>query len=504
MENQVSGIITVLFCFIGYFFSWKYGINKNYKAALLLLLVCGFILRIYTASDLFLHTWDERYHALVAKNLMKHWLVPTLYDNPVIYLDNKSWISSHIWLHKQPLPLWTMACSMKIFGINEIALRLPSILLTTTGIWLTFNIAKYFFNEKAAFIAAFLYSINGLIIEMTAGRIATDHVDIFFLFFIELAIFFSVLYVQKRKLYFNILVGISIGAAILCKWLPALIVLPIWLLLVLDTQNYTWKELLSQLVLICMVSLAVFLPWQLYIYNAFPEEAAWESSFNIKHITEVLENQGGPFYYFIDKIRINYGELVYIPMIWLFWVSFRNKMRFRYSALIIWIFIPLIFFSLIMTKMQGYILFISPALFIITGGFWCFLSEKEFDVKYKWLRNLVMLLLIALPVRYGIERIKPFQKIDRSPDWVEDLKNLKNKNIQNGIMFNYSEPIDAMFYTDLTVYSDLPDIDLIRDLQSKGYKILMNNKPNIPNEILVIKGIQFVELTEKGANPMQR
>ena len=184
MENQIFGISIITICTIGYYFSFRYNKKDNYFVAILLLLVCGLVLRVYVSSDFFLHTWDERYHALVAKNFMQHPLKPTLYDNPMLPYDYKNWVANHIWVHKQPLPLWFMAGSMWLFGINEIALRLPSILLTTIGIFLTFFIGKYFFSRKTGFLAAFFYSINGLIIELTAGRVATDHIDIFFLFFI--------------------------------------------------------------------------------------------------------------------------------------------------------------------------------------------------------------------------------------------------------------------------------------------------------------------------------
>ncbi|HMG14269.1 MAG TPA: hypothetical protein VK590_02410 [Saprospiraceae bacterium] len=128
MSNLIFGTITISFCSIVNFYSWRFAAKDNYKLALLLLIIAGLALRIYTATDLFLHDWDERYHALVAKNLIQHPLLPTLYDNPVLAYDYKSWSSNHIWLHKQPLPLWMMAFSMYLFGVNEIALRIPSII----------------------------------------------------------------------------------------------------------------------------------------------------------------------------------------------------------------------------------------------------------------------------------------------------------------------------------------------------------------------------------------
>ncbi len=118
---------------------------------------CGLILRVYVSADLFLHECDERYHALVGKNLIQDLLKPTLYNNPVLPFDFKDWTANQIWLHKQPFPVWTMALIMWLFGVNEIALPLPSILLTTIGVWLTFYIASYFFNKKVGYFRLYYF-----------------------------------------------------------------------------------------------------------------------------------------------------------------------------------------------------------------------------------------------------------------------------------------------------------------------------------------------------------
>jgi 4-amino-4-deoxy-L-arabinose transferase-like glycosyltransferase len=495
MSNLVFGILTILMCATGYFFSWRYWTKDNYKIAILLLVICGLLLRIYTSADFFLHAWDERYHALVAKNLIRHPLIPTLYDNPVLTYDYKSWVANHIWVHKQPLPLWGMAASMWLFGVNEIALRLPSILLSTIGIYLMYIIGSYFFNKKTGYLAAFFFSVNGLIIELTAGRVATDHIDIYFLFFVELAVVFSIYFAQKGKMIFNILAGISIGAAILSKWLPALIVLPIWLLLVVDTGKFKPKEILTQFIILIVTSILVFLPWQIYIYHAFPLEARWEAGFNLKHITEALEEQTGPFYYFINKIRINYGELIYLPLLWFLWKTLKNPGDKKRLAISIWFMVPFLFFSYAITKMQAYLLFASPALFIMTAEFWLMLAAYRKNHRLKWAFNLILILLIALPIRYSIERIKPFDKKDRNPQWVNDLKTLNESKITNGILFNYNNPIEAMFYTDITVYQNIPENNILMDLQQKGYHILINDNGNVPERIKTVTGIKTVKLT---------
>ncbi len=497
MSNLLFGILTVSVCAIGYYYSWKYQARNNYKVALLLILVCGLILRIYTSTDFFLHNWDERYHALVAKNLIQHPLTPTLYDNPVLPFDYQNWTANHIWLHKQPLTLWAMALSMWLFGVNEIALRIPSILLSTIGIGLTWSIASWFFNRKIGYLTAFFYSINGLIIELTGGRVATDHIDIFFLFFIELAVFFSIRFAQKQKTVYNIMAGVSIGAAVLSKWLPALIVLPIWLLIVAHSGNMNPKKIFFHFLLLMATSALVFLPWQLYIFNAFPLEANWEASFNFKHLTEVLEEQSGSVFYFIDKIRINYGELIYLPVLWFSWQTFKHLKNKKRLAIFIWFFIPFLFFSFAKTKMQAYLLFTSPALFMMTAEFWHMLNECRVNHKLKWLFNVVLLLLIALPIRYSIERMKPFIKSDRNPQWVVNLREFNDREIGKGVLLNYDKPIEVMFYTNLTAYAYIPDKEVVTDLIFQGYTVIINDTGNIPPEIRTINGVMIEKLLDK-------
>lgn len=495
MDNQVFGIIIISLCALGYYFSWRYLTKDNTNIAVLLLMICGLAIRFYTSTDFFLHTWDERYHALVAKNLIQHPLIPTLYDNPILPYDFKNWAGNHIWVHKQPLPLWSMATSMYIFGVNEIALRLPSIILSTLGIWFTFFIGRYFFNKKIAYLSAFLFSINGLIIELTGGRVATDHIDIFFLFFIELAIVFSILFVQKQKTIFNILAGISIGAAILSKWLPALIVIPIWLLLVWDSGQFKPKQVILQFLVLLTTCILVFLPWQIYIFNAFPLEASWEASFNFKHLTVAIEERTGSIFYFLNRIRINYGELIYLPVIWFLYKTVTNYKDKKRLAIIIWFYVPLIFFSIAKTKMQGYILFTSPALFLMTSEFYFFLADYRKNHKLKWLFSLVLIFLIALPINYMIERVKPFSNRERNPEWVTDLKKLNSKNIENGVLFNYDHPIEAMFYTNLTAYRNIPDQKVISNLIEQGYTIIINDDGNIPGDVKMLNEIIIEQIT---------
>ncbi|HMQ47101.1 MAG TPA: glycosyltransferase family 39 protein [Saprospiraceae bacterium] len=245
MEHFIGGILLILVCGFLCWRAWVFQARHKVWMGVCLLVVSGFLLRAYVAADLYLHPWDERYHALVAKNRMENPFKPMLYKNPVLPYEYKNWAANHIWVHKQPLPLWIMAGSMRLLGCHEWALRLPAVILTCLGILLTFLIGKTLYNDRIGFIAAFLYAIHGLIIELSGGRVATDHIDVFFLFLVELAVWLALEYALSSRRIYTIGCAVATGLAILTKWLPALIVLPLWILFVFHFKKVSPKRHLS-------------------------------------------------------------------------------------------------------------------------------------------------------------------------------------------------------------------------------------------------------------------
>jgi len=268
---------------------------------------------------------------------------------------------------------------------------------------------------------------------------------------------------------------------------------------VLDSGKFTPGYILIQFCLLCAVTVAVFLPWQVYVHHSFPVEAQWESQMNYRHITEVLDQQGGPFYYFFDKARIIFGEIIYLPLTWFCWISFKRRRSFKRVALLVWFLVPFLFFSFVRTKMQGYILFTAPAIFIITGLFWHYLYRYRKVFRVKWVTYSILVLLLALPVRYTIERIKPFQITERSPRWVAELKSL-NEQVEGRkeiVVLNVPRPVETMFYLDCTAYPGIPDSVTLSALAGKGCVVWIRDDGNLPGGIEAIKGVETVNLADQ-------
>src|SRR5215212_9111485 len=107
---------------------------------LIVLLASSFLLKLNHLGHASIKGLDESFHALVAKNLLKHPFTPTLYQRHYIPYDYREWQVNHVWLHKPIVPLWQMAASMALLGTTPLAMRLPSAILSTAAVWLTYAI----------------------------------------------------------------------------------------------------------------------------------------------------------------------------------------------------------------------------------------------------------------------------------------------------------------------------------------------------------------------------
>ena len=475
MENLVFGIVSIGTTVALGYLGWVKFKTEQYQTCLLIIIAIGLILRLFVGTDLFLHEWDERYHALVAMNMIDSPFFPKLYQDPILPYNYQHWGSNHIWVHKQPFPLWCMALSMKVFGVNEIALRIPTILLSTLCIYCTFLIARSFFGIKVALLATFIHAIHGLTIELTGGRVATDHIDVFYLGLIEISILFGLYHAKSRKLTYLVLMSVFCGLAILTKWLPALVVFPIWMTFWLKFQRNNFLGVVKYGLAALVFVLIVAAPWQIWITYQFPIEADWTSKLNVKRIFAGIDGHGQPFYYHFNKIRIIFGEFIYVPMIWILYI-FYKKRRYSFLFLIIWIFVPLLFFSVVKTKMQAYLLFTAPAFFILTALFFRYLYFIHRKTSTPKLLMLLMVGLLLLPARYAVERIKPFSIRDRNPDWAIALRKFDQQLLpdEKYVLFNEDRPIEAMFYCQsLTAYPNLPDREKIQEIREAGYLVFV-------------------------------
>jgi 4-amino-4-deoxy-L-arabinose transferase-like glycosyltransferase len=437
-------------------------------------LLAAFLIRTDAGWTRSLHDWDERFHALVAKNLLTDPFKPTLYRNPAVEYDYRDWTSNHVWLHKPPGALWPMAGSMAVFGVNEIAMRLPGVLLSCAAVWLTFLIGRLLFTPGIALLAAGFHAVNGFLVALAAGRRVADHVDTALIAFVELGIWAALRHARNRRVTMLLLSGVALGAGLLTKSLPALLI--VLVAFVVFVQQESISRAVAKCVAITIIGVAVAAPWTVYISAMFPREAAAAGLYALMHVSHTLEGHQPRLFAYVAEMPRFFGELVWIPLAAVAVAAVRDRAP-ELRTLLAWVAIPYVAFSVARTQLPGYVMTAAPAMFLIQAYFWFDLRRRLAAVPPGWRCTAIIALLIVLtvlPARYLLEPTGALERRDRSPAAFRELRTLESRlQLPDAVIFNMPMPIEAMFYSPYTAYRQMPTDDQIRALTAQGRTVVI-------------------------------
>jgi len=509
----------VLFC-VSLFFHFN---GKN-RIALFFLFCTALSLFIFAALlDPYLNLWDERIHALVAKNSMDNLLKPEFFQHPYVTECNYlNWTSAHIWLHKQPLFIWQMALSMKLFGVNEFALRLPSVLMAAGSVLIGYRIGKLLINEKVAYYTAISITFSWFLLNLVSGYEGIEHNDVCFFFYVSASLWSFIEYIQSnRKWKWVIWIGFFAGCAVLTKWLTGLLIFFTWGVYILSTygfkiKQWKWTHILTAVV-ICSV---IFVPWQIYILTHYYDAALFEYQYNSKHLFEQIEGQNTHFFFHFEKIPYLYlGHKQLTPegttslrtlviilnaVILIFGLSrlvfFIKKRNIRITILSTLLFIYL-FFSFATTKMPAYTLIIGMIWFISLGMFIDFIMQYiSLWLRKKSIKMMIQTFFLLLFSFYMLNFTRIRNQHTDDTIWRQDMitnkatfLRIKEQLPPNAIVFNLrgsgiyghnGQYIEASFYIDRDVYPLPPKKETIQTLKSKGFIPVYISKHPLPDYIL--------------------
>ena len=482
------------------------------KLSVVFLLFFAFLINSLMASlDPFLNIWDERFHALVAKNLMKHPLMPTLYDNPVVDMAYNTWDSYHVWLHKQPLFLWQIALSFRIFGISEFSLRIPNIVLGTVLVYAAYRSGKLVVNPRVGYLSGLLISSCYFILNLLSGRQAVDHADFSFMVYVSLSVWALIEYVYSGKRYWIFLIGIFAGCAVLCKWLIGLLVYFVWFLYNL-LSGESRKIITKDMLVSGLVTLCIALPWQILIFTWYPVEAALTYNYNMRHFNETLDGQGGEPLFHLLNFDLLYGALTSFFILLGIYLMIRNsnnrKMAWSLFGMILLIYI--LFYN-VATQMPAYTIIVALPVFISLAAFLDmmgnFILRQDGDLFFKRLVFLTVI-IIFIVFRFDFKALNDHHLSWKNPDSYSSML-VYNKKIfkelelpSNAVIFNVHghHYIEAMFYTGLPAYSFIPTQQQYEDLKSKNYRVALfkPEKGDLPEYILNDKEAIVIDKSLRG------
>lgn len=270
------------------------------------------------------------------------------------------WVSPHFmsvrYFEKPAAGYWMIAASQALFGQNLFGVRFASALSMGLSVLLCFLIARRLWNDpRKSFACALLYMSFSVI----AGQAGYANLDPQFTFWVNLslvALWFALDSVGRRQKVISwAVLGLACGMGFMTKgflaWLlPVLVALPymVW--------QKRWKELLVYGPVAIVVAIAVSLPWVLAIHWEEPDY--WRFFFWHEHIQrfagEDAQHEEPWWFYLPLLVGFSLPWAALLPSA--LKQAWQTRRHTSIGFLLLWMVMPLVFFSISKGKLPSYIL----------------------------------------------------------------------------------------------------------------------------------------------------
>ena len=264
---------------------------------------------------------------------------------------------------KPILIYWLQALSVKSFGLNEFALRLPSALAATLWVALLYRFAKRFYGHNTALIAAFMMATALQISIIAKAAIADSLLNLL----IAASMFLIYSYSREQKRSTLNAIFILIGLGTLTKG-PVAILIPLVVSLLFLGSKREWRLWLRMVFdpTGILLFLLVTAPW--YLLEYLDQGEAFIDGFFLKHnlnrFNSSFEGHSGSLFYYIPVVLA--GLLPYTTLLLRSLRDLRSCFTddlLRFLA--IWFLFVFLFFSFSGTKLPHYVIYGYTPLFIL-------------------------------------------------------------------------------------------------------------------------------------------
>lgn len=247
-----------------------------------------------------------------------------------------------------PLFFWISGLSIRMFGLSNLALRIPAILFFAGTSYLVFLITKQLFNKWSGFFAVVILNISFVFTIPIATWFQPDAPLMFFwllcAWFLIRVLFPEKFNVKRNSYLLWVLVGISFGLTTLSKYHAIFLLSGAFLFVLLNRKYHHWiKHPGPYLALI--INLVIAIPVFIWNYQndwvsfTFQGSRAVNSDFSF-HLNWLLRNIIGQALWL--------APWIWIPSMFILYKSFRLGEKDAIYSFIFWTAVlPIAFFTLI-------------------------------------------------------------------------------------------------------------------------------------------------------------
>jgi len=297
---------------------------------------------------------DEALYAEAAREMLAggDWITP--YVNGVFFFE------------KPPLYYWLAGISYSIFGVSPFAARLPAALAAIITVLLTFLITSRLWGHRAGLLAGLALATS---LQMAMiGRMGIMDVPLTCL--VTAALFAYARWRRHGRPQAVAAFGALTGLAFLLKGLAGGLAPAIAVVHTLAYRRGPRRISVNSVLLAAAAFAVVAAPWFAAIIARHGDTFIdiFIKQQHGQRMTHQMQSHGGPVFYYLALIAVSFFPwVVFLP------AGIRHReprdeqKSFWRSLLVVWIAVVLIPFSLVSTKLPGYVTPLFPAMAMLVG-----------------------------------------------------------------------------------------------------------------------------------------
>ena len=320
---------------------------------LLLAGFCGFLFFFGLAYFGLIGADEPRYAQVAREMLARHdWITPTLGGQP--------------WLEKPPLYYWQAMLAYSIFGVSDWAARLPSAIDATLMVVAVYLFLKRFrpgFELDGALMTASAAGIIGF------ARAASTDMPLTAMFTIALLAWYAWYESESKRHLALFYCALALGVLAKGPVAPSLAAV---IIVIFAVAKSDYRLVLRTLWIPgILLFLAIALPWHVAVQSKNPEFfRVFILQHNLARFGTNLYRHKEPFWYYVPIALLGlipwtvFAAMSCAETIRVWWAERQQMLKSEdaFNAfLVIWLAVPIIFFSLSQSKLPGYIVPALPA-----------------------------------------------------------------------------------------------------------------------------------------------
>ena len=394
--------------------NFKEVISKYFKYIVLVVLL---YMPIFGHLDaLTIQIWDESRVAINAYEMSKNgdFLVPTFDGSP------------DMWNTKPPLLVWIQVAFMKVIGVNELSVRLPSAFATFfTCIALLLFLLRY--------IKQFWFGFIAVIVLITSWGYVSNHgtrtgdYDALLTFFTTISSLLFFAFVETKKNKFLYLFFIATALAVLTKSIAGLLFVPAMVIYIIWQKQFL--NLLKNKHFYFGLAYFLFLTLGYYFLREMKNpgyiDTVMKNEFGGRYLDVIESHKHGFWYYYDNFIEFQLSAwYLLVPLgliVGLLYINPKINRITLFSSLMVLTF--LIVISISKTKLVWYDVPMYPFLAILIAVFLFFIFEQIKN--FQWINKTLKKNVLPFVFLYMVA-ITPYQRIvnktylPQKTPWVND------------------------------------------------------------------------------------